>query len=393
MKSKKLKVILGVILLVVITVVIILLAGSKKNATFTTATISEGIIESTVMATGYIQPVEEVEVGTQVSGVIEKIYVDYNYHVKKGQLLAKLETSTLSEKVNQAKASLKASQSELDYARQNFERVKKLYESKASTQVAYEEAVNRFNQAETALTNTKAALNQAEVDLSYAYIYSPIDGVILNRAVNTGQTVASSFSTPTLFTIAKDLTKMQVEANIDEADIGQVRVGQQVSFTVDSYPDDTFAGTVSQIRLQAVVTSNVVTYTVIVDAPNPGEKLFPGMTANITIAVASEKGLVVPVEAINFNVDKELSENLDIKNNSTSEGRDVWVKSGNNIERRSIKTGLGDGIYFIVKSGLSIGDEVVLSVTFDKKQSEKSSKSIMPEPPKGMGPNGPARVH
>lgn len=387
MKSKKLKVILVVISVILIAVVIVKFSGGKKSVTFNTTIIGEGTIETTVMATGYVQPVEVVEVGTQVSGVIEKIYVDYNSHVKKGQLLAQLETNTLLEKVNKAKASLRATQSDLDYATQNYERVKTLYEAKAATQVSYEDAINRRNQAETTFENAKATLKQAEVDLSYAFIYSPIDGVVLDRAVNTGQTVAAAFATPTLFTIAEDLTKMQVEADVDEADIGQVRLGQQVSFTVDSYPDDTFAGTVSQVRLQPVVTSNVVTYIVVVNAPNPEAKLLPGMTADITIIIASERGLLAPVEAINYRMAEEVSTNLGITGVTANGSQGVWIKSGDSIERSQIITGLGDGIFFIVKSGLSEGQEVVLSASIGKEQTVKERKSLLPPPPSGGRPD------
>lgn len=389
MKSKQMKVILGVSSIVLIAVVILAFTGGKKSVKYNTATISKGTIETTVMATGYVQPVEVVEVGTQVSGVIEKIYVDYNSQVKKGQLLAKIETNTLMEKVKQAKASLRASQSELDYASQNYERISTLFETKAATLVSYEEAINKLNQAETALEKAKATLNQAEVDLSYAYIYSPIDGVILDRAVNTGQTVAASFSTPTFFTIAEDLTKMQVEADVDEADIGQVKVGQQVTFTVDSYPDDTFTGTVSQVRLQPVVTSNVVTYTVVVNAPNPEEKLLPGMTANISIIVASESGLLVPVEAINFKLDEEMAALLDMSIIQASGDQSVMIKMGENIQPQRIIVGMGDGINFIAKSGLTEGQQVVLSASLGKEQIAKKSTSIMPSPPAGGRPGGP----
>jgi HlyD family secretion protein len=392
MKRKNLKVILSIVAVTIVAIVVVKFTGGKEKVTFNTATISKGTIELTVMATGDVQPVEVVEVGTQVSGVIEKIFVDYNSHVKKGQLLAKLETNTLMEKVNQAKSSLRASESDLNYASQNHKRVKMLYETNAATKVAYEEAINKLNQAETTFENAKATLKQAEVDLSYAYIYSPIDGVILERAVNTGQTVAAAFTTPTFFTIAEDLTKMQVEADIDEADIGQVRVGQHVSFTVDSYPKDTFSGTVSQLRLQPVVTSNVVTYTVIVKAPNPDKKLFPGMTANIYVTVASEKGLLVPVEAVNFQMDKERLAELNIVDTETKVGNGVWIKTGNKIERRQINTGLGDGIFFLAKSGLSEGEQVILSTTSAKKPTTKEEKSIMPSPPKNGGGNAPTGV-
>jgi HlyD family secretion protein len=389
MKSKKSKVILIAVSVIVIVFAIMIFTGGKNSVSFNTATISEGTVETTVMATGYVQPVEVVEVGTQVSGVIEKIYVDFNSHVKKGHLLAQLETNTLLERVNQAKASQRAAQSDLAYATQNYERGKTLYEANAATRASFEDVTNRRNQAETTFENAKATLKQAEVDLSYAFIYSPIDGVILDRAVNTGQTVAAAFSTPTLFTIAEDLTKMQVEADVDEADIGQVRVGQKVNFTVDSYPDDTFIGTVSQVRLQPVVTSNVVTYTVVVNAPNPDEKLLPGMTANITIIIASEKGLLTPVEAINYRMDDEVATYLDLAADVANGNQAVWVKSGDNIEKREITTGLGDGIFFIVKSGLSDGQEVILSASIGKEQALRNGKSLLPPPPGGRRPGGP----
>jgi HlyD family secretion protein len=386
--------IMGMAVLAAVAIALVKCKGGAGGVTFQTATVAQGTVETTVMATGYVQPVEEVEVGTQVSGVIEEIYVDYNSQVTKGQLLARLETNTLLERLNQAKATLRSGQSDLDYARQNHERVETLYNAKAATQVSYEEAVNRLNQAETVLENAKAALSQAEVNLSYAYIYSPIDGVVLDRAVNIGQTVAASFSTPTLFTIAEDLTKMQVEADVDEADIGQVRVGQQVSFTVDSYPDDTFSGTVNQVRLQPVVTSNVVTYTVIIDAPNPEEKLFPGMTASTTITVASEPGLVVPLEALNFMPGPELAGSVNMAGGPV-EGDGVWVRTDGSITRQAVAIGLGDGVHAIARSGVSAGQEVVLSVSSGGEKADKrEAASIMPRPPGGGpagggGPGGP----
>ncbi len=387
MKSKKAKLITATVLVVIIVTVILIFTGGKKNITFNIATIEEGTIETTIMATGYVQPIEVVEVGTQVSGVIEKIYVDYNSQVKKGELLAELETNTLSEQVKQAQANENAARSELNYATQKYERIKVLYEGNAATQASYEDAINTLNQAKTTYENSQATLKQAQVNLSYAYIYSPIDGVVLDKQVNTGQTVAASFSTPTLFEIAEDLTKMQVEADVDEADIGMVSLGQQVRFTVDAYPDETFLGTVSQLRLQPTVTSNVVTYTVIINAPNLELKLLPGMTANIIIVAASEDGVLVPAEAINFQMDKTVAANSGLEVDHFDKTKGVWIKTGEQISRVPVSTGLGDGIYFIVKSGLSAGQKVILSASIEKKQSNKKSTSIMPTPPKG-GPNG-----
>lgn len=336
---------------------------------FNTAEVADQqTVEVTVMATGTIQPVEVVEVGTQVSGVIEKIYADYNSQVKKGQLLAELDKLTLQEKLNQANASQTRAQSELTYARQNHDRVKLLYESKAATQVAYEEAVNRLVQAETSLEDARATVHQAKVNLSYASVYSPIDGVVLDRSVNVGQTVAASFSTPTLFRIAEDLTKMQVEADVDEADIGMVKVGQQVTFTVDAYNDDVFAGTVSQIRLQPKTTNNVVTYTVIVEAPNDDEKLFPGMTANIYVGVDRESGLSIPVEAVRFATNPETISKYELTPVAEASPAQVIVQKDGIAELRNIETGIDDGVRVIVRSGLSSGEEVALSAYTGKKK-------------------------
>ncbi len=352
---------------------------NRKEAAFNTAPAKEGTVEITVMATGYIQPVEEVEVGTQVSGVIEKIYVDYNSHVVAGQLLAELDKSTLLEKLTQARASQTSAQADLVYARHNYERIKHLHDNKAATDVSMEEAIKLLAQAETAMANAKASTSQAAVNLKYAYIYSPINGVVLERAVNVGQTVASSFSTPTLFTIAGDLTKMQVEVDVDEADIGQVGVGQKATFTVDAYTDDVFEGTVRQVRLQPTVTSNVVTYTVIVEAPNPDEKLFPGMTASISIKVQSETGVTVPLEALNFKMTPEIARHLHIpvgETTSETESRHmVWVKNGGKVELRSIETGINDGMNVLVKSGLREGEEVVLSAALERMSPLKTAKA------------------
>jgi HlyD family secretion protein len=247
--------------------------------------------------------------------------------------------------------------------------VKQLYDAKAATQTAYEDAVNRLAQTQTATANARANLKQARVNIGYAEIYSPIDGVILHRAVEQGQTVAASFNTPTLFTIANDLKRMQVEVAVDEADIGQVRVGQDVRFTVDAYPDAVFNGTVQQIRLQPTVTSNVVTYTVIVEAPNPDEKLFPGMTASITVVIASDKGLVMPVSAFNFNPSADVIKKLNIQSSQNEQDypASVWVKTDSKTVQHELETGLNDGIFVIVTKGLNAGDTIILSASTEKK--------------------------
>lgn len=269
-KTKKRIVIWSIVAAVIIALIIFLMVGKSKMpvVTLETQPARTDSIEITITATGEIQPVYKVQVGTQVSGIVEKLYVDYNSVVKKGDLLAELDRSTLSEQVNQAQAMVSNAESTLQLAKQNYDRIKALYDNKAATQASYEEASNQYTQARNQLTTAKSDLQRAQVNLSYSRIYSPIDGVVLSKSVEQGQTVASSFNTPTIFTIANDLTKMQVEADVDEADIGQVKVGQPVTFTVDAFPDDVFTGTVKQIRLEPTETQNVITYTVIIDAPN-----------------------------------------------------------------------------------------------------------------------------
>lgn len=385
--KKRTLIIIGAIILLIIIGFVFFFRNQKAELVVNTATVKENTISITVTATGYIQPVDQVEVGTQVSGVVEKIFVDYNSQVKKGQLIAELDKSTLSEKVTQANASLLSSKSALTFAQQIYDRTKQLYDVKAATPASFEDATNQLNQAKTSVANAEANLHQARVNLSYAEIYSPIDGVILNRAVEEGQTVAASFSTPTLFTIANDLKNMQVEADVDEADIGQVKNGQKVTFTVDAFPYDTFEGTVMQIRLQPVVTSNVVTYTVIINAPNPEEKLYPGMTANVTIMTQTEEGVAVPNSALNFSPTEEESKRLhfevpvDLKPAIHGEGG-VWIKLPGGYQYKPITTGVSDGVYTLVKSGLNINDTVVTSVSEMKKNevSGSAANPLIPQP-------------
>lgn len=350
--------------------------SSQKEYVIRTHVVSEYTVENTVTATGTIEPVETVEVGTQVSGKVEKIYVDFNDVVKKGQLMAELDKLTLNQSVSRAKASLTSAESQLNYAKLTYERTKQLYEANAATLAAYQEAQNSYTQAQMSKKNAQASYDQALVDLSYAEIYSPIDGVVLDRAVEVGQTVAASFSTPTLFTLANDLTKMQVEAAVDEADIGQVKAGQRVTFTVDAYTSETFSGSVNQIRMQPTTTSNVVKYTVIISAPNPDLKLFPGMTANVTIVTEEQTGLAVPAEAFNFTPEEQKSQGPASKNT-------VWVKKGNDMRPCAVETGMTDGAYRIVEQGLHEGDSVVLSAQYvvKTKQKKTGENPFMPSPP------------
>ncbi len=388
--KKRTLILLMAIAIVVVVVVVLALNSGKKELRYNTAVVQSEVVQTLVTATGYVQPVDKVDIGTQVSGVIEKIYVDFNSLVKKGQLLAELDKSTLTEKLTQANAGLVSAESDLTFAQQNFDRVKMLYENKAATEAAYEQAVNTLAQSKTNLANAKANVHQAKVNLGYAEIYSPISGIVLNRAVEQGQTVAASFNTPTLFTIANDLTKMQVEANVDEADIGQVKLGQKVTFTVDSYSDDTFEGTVAQIRLQPTVTNNVVTYTVIISAPNPDEKLFPGMTASVSIVTCSEEGLTVLTEALNFKPSDEVLKHEKLppmppqqpRGNKAPKG--VWVQHNGKLEYRVVATGMTNGVNVLVTEGLAAGDTVILSVSVEKKAKKggAASNPLMPKPPR-----------
>lgn len=402
MKKKKVKwfVILGIVALIAIICIAKATKSSKKELVIRTHVVSEYTVENTVTATGTIEPVETVDVGTQVSGKVEKIYVDFNDVVKKGQLMAELDKLTLNQNVSRAKASLTSAESQLNYAKLSYERTKQLYESNAATLAAYQEAQNTYTQAQMSKKNAQAAYDQALVDLSYAEIYSPIDGVVLDRAVEVGQTVAASFSTPTLFTLANDLTKMQVEAAVDEADIGQVKIGQRVTFTVDAYTYETFEGTVNQIRMKATTTSNVVKYTVIISAPNPDLKLFPGMTANVTIITEEATGLAVPAEALNFTPDEQVLRNLQ-KPEMPKDGQRppmgeapqmgtepsahnmVWIQKNGNIMPRPVKVGMSDVAYKIIEEGLQAGDSVVLSAQYvaKEKQVKKGENPFMPGPP------------
>ena len=368
---------------VVLAVVLFLVIGVKKKKISDLQIITEKCktdsIEIVVTATGELQPVYKVDVGTQVSGIVQKLYVDFNSVVRKGQLLAELDKSNLNEQLSQAQTNVSNAQSNLTLAQQNFDRTKALYDNKAATLETYESVTNQLTLAKNQLRTAKSDLSRAQTNLSYATIYSPIDGVVLNKAVEEGQTVASSFNTPTLFTIANDLTQMQVEAKVDEADIGEVKAGQPVKFTVDAFPDDVFSGSVKEVRLNPEVTSNVVTYTVIINAPNPEQKLYPGMTANVTITTKSESGLTIPVQAFYVNLNDEHQKQLEkkgftfnfefkSKEERTESLKDitkkiVWIKSGEkSFTQKQITTGTNDRVKAIV-SDMDENQEVITMIS------------------------------
>ena len=362
--------------------------------------VTQGDVTTEVTATGSVQPVDEVEVGTQVSGLVSKIYVDYNSQVKKGQLLAELDKTNLQENVINATANYNSALNELNYYQQNYDRQKKMYDAQVISKSDYEQATYQLTNAKAMVTQRLTTLNQAKTNLGYANIYSPIDGIILSKEVEEGQTVAASISAPTLFKIAKNIKRMQVEVNVDEADIGQVKVGQRVSFTVDAYPQEEFVGRVTQVRLSPTTSSNVVTYKVIVEAENPDEKLKPGLTATIAIYTNELKDVtIVPAKAINFTPDTDVLMQYYTQKDITAEapkvqhGRGknkyVWVVNADgSLAQKTVTIGSNDGINVQVVSGLTVGEKVATSlqgsapqiVGGDKKSGESSSP-FMPKRP------------
>jgi HlyD family secretion protein len=358
----------------------------------------KGDVVTTVTATGTIEPITQVEVGTQVSGVVEKIYVDYNSVVKQGQLIAELDKTNLNAAVVQAQASYNSAINEQKYLQTVFSRQKTLFENKVISKSDYDEALYNLNNAKSTVVQRGSDLQKAKTNLSYANIYSPIDGVILSKAVDEGQTVAASYSTPTLFTIAKDLKEMQVEADVDEADIGQVKQGQRVSFTVDAYQGEEFSGTITQVRLNPTTTSNVVTYTVVIKAENPELKLKPGLTATISIFTLELKDiLTIEAKAINFQPDFQILNAYQMAHNfktilptksdtNNKKSAVVWVLDDMGISQKEIETGTSDGINVQVVSGLIEGEELVYNLkalTKTEVQSEETSNDspFIPKPP------------
>jgi HlyD family secretion protein len=356
---------------------------SKGEISFETTFVSKGSISNTVTASGTIQAVKTVAVGTQVSGVIKKIYVDFNSIVKKGQILAQIDETPLRANLDQSRATVVSATADLLFKKTNYERFKTLFEKQLIAKTDYDLVVLNYDQSKANLSNANSSYEKNKINLDYATITSPIDGVVLNRSVDEGQTVAASFNTPTLFSIANDLTQMRVEANVDEADIGQVKVDQRVEFNVDAYQDIKFTGIVTQIRLQPLVTSNVVTYTVIIEAPNPDKKLMPGMTANASIFVDEGKDLlVVDSKALRFipdskliadymkkfpqaaesGIDQELNRKVKGTTYDINKPVTLWLKKENEIKPVKVYTGHSDGIKTEIKSGVSEGDEIIFAM-------------------------------
>lgn len=350
---------------VVLAAIVYALTGGKKEAPvmdYETARVEKATIGNSVTATGTIEPVTKVEVGTQVSGIIDKIYVDYNSVVHKGQIIAELDKTNLMSELNSAKSNLAGAKSDLDYQRANYKRIKALYDKELVSGNEYDTALLSLRQVESTYAQRKEAVSKAQTNLGYAIITSPIDGIIISKAVEEGQTVAASYSTPTLFTIAQDLTDMRVIADVDEADIGEVEVGQRVSFTVDAYPGETFEGKVTQVRLEATTESNVVTYEVVISASNKDLKLKPGLTANVTIFTLERNNIVsVPTKALRFTPTKEML-NPGEKIEDCQGAHKVWVREGKTLKAYAVKTGITNGTRTQIVSGIKEGAEVIVEM-------------------------------
>jgi HlyD family secretion protein len=414
MKNKKFIIGITAALIVIVAIVTFKACKSEKQeVAIETVKVKKGDVSNVITATGTVKAIKTVSVGTQVSGVIDKLYVDYNSHVRAGELLAEIDKRTLTTSLENAQASLDNAKAEMTLQTANYNRIKALSDKSLVSQNDYDQALYNYTKAQASLKTAQLEYNRAKINLGYASIYSPIDGVILERAVDEGQTVAASFSTPTLFSIAKDLTQMQVEASIDETDIGKVKQGQRVSFTVDAFPEMNFEGEVIQIRLNPTTVSNVVTYMVIVKAPNPDLKLMPGMTASITVYVNEARNvLLVSSKALHFTPDantmavymkniqgetppadapgdltvppQNISGAMPASVSSDSIPT-VWVKQGTLIHPVKVKVGIDDDLNAQINGGLREGDEVVVSMTTTAKASAsgsgQSGSPFMPKPP------------
>jgi HlyD family secretion protein len=393
---KKILIIAG-ILVAVLLIWFIFFHKKEAPVTVVAEKPTNGYIAQSVTATGKIEPVDTVTVGTQVSGIISKLYVDFNSKVKKGMLLAQLDKTLLQAALDQAKGNLQNAQSQLVFAKNNFTRQNLLFKTDAISKADYDTALNTLDGAKANVVSGQAQVRSAAKNLAYSDIFSPIDGVVLNRNIAVGQTVASSFSTPTLFIIAKDITKMEVEANVDEADIGDIKAGNRAAFTVDAFINDQFSGTVEDVRLHPTVSANVVTYTTIINAPNNDMKLKPGMTANIVIYTKEIKNaMLIPAKALTFTPDSSLMKNYQIegkvshksmhkgasaagsptanqvshsaKSRSDSSGvtkqkASVWVLDGTKLVQKRIIIGLNDNTHVEVLAGLATTDMVATGIT------------------------------
>ena len=383
------KIWIAVVVIVIVAVAAWAMSGGKKeeDINFKEEKVALKTLQNSVTATGTIEAVTSVTVGTQVSGIVNKLYVDYNSQVKKGQVIAELDKTNLLSELNTAKANLASAQSSLNYQAANMERYKTLYKKGLVSADEYENALLTYRQAKEQVASSKENVQRAQTNLGYATITSPIDGTVISKSVEEGQTVAASFNTPELFTIAKDLTNMQVVANVDEADIGNVKEGDRVTFTVDAYPDDTFEGTVKQVRLEATTTNNVVTYEVVISAPNADLKLKPGLTANVTIYTQERSGiLAVANKALRFTPTKE-TVGKDMKIVDCKGKNKVWTLNGKTLTAHPVTIGQTDGINTEITKGLKQGDKIVTEIVVnvpEEEETQEQSQGLI----SGPGPRG-----
>lgn len=336
--------------------------SSAARVNFVKGKVTRGDVSSFITATGNIEPVTEVEVGTQVSGIIDKIYVDYNSEVKKGQLIAEMDKITLMSDLQSSQANFNGSKASFEFQEKTYNRNKALHEKQLISDTDFEQSEYNYLNAKAQYEQSRANLAKSQRNLSYATIYSPIDGVVINKAVEEGQTVAAGFNTPTLFNIAADLTQMRVIADVDEADIGGITEGLRASFTVDAYPDEVFEGTVAQVRLgeksSSTTTSSVVTYEVVITAPNPDLKLKPRLTANVTIYKQEKKNvIVVPSRALRFTPNPSNAKGYVV--NNIDAPQKVWTLQGNVFTAHAVTTGLS-GNQMTEVNGIDEGIEVVV---------------------------------
>lgn len=389
-KLKISKVWIAMTVVVIIAVAAWALSGEKEKEeiNFKQEKVSLQTLQNSVTATGTIEAVTSVTVGTQVSGIVNKLYVDYNSQVKKGQVIAELDKTNLLSELNTAKANMASAQSQLNYQSANMKRYQTLYQKGLVSADDYENALLTYRQAKEQVATAKEQVQRAQTNLGYATITSPIDGTVISKSVEEGQTVAASFNTPELFTIAKDLTNMQVVADVDEADIGAVKEGDRVTFTVDAYPDDTFEGTVKQVRLQATTTNNVVTYEVVISAQNADLKLKPGLTANVTIYTQKRTGvLAVANKALRFTPTKE-TVGKDMKIVDCKGKNKVWTLDGKTLTAHPVSIGQTDGMHTEITKGLKAGQQIVTEIVVntpdDDSEDQQQSQGLIGGPrPRG----------
>ena len=378
MKTKHFsKVWIAMIVVVILAVVAWLLSGGKQKEeiNFKQEKVATHTLQNSITATGTIEAVTSVTVGTQVSGIVNKLYVDYNSVVKKGQVIAELDKTNLISELNTAKANLASAESSLSYQSANMKRYQTLYKKGLVSADDYENALLTYRQSKEQVATAKENVQKAQTNLGYATITSPIDGTVISKSVEEGQTVAASFNTPELFTIAKDLTNMQVVADVDEADIGEVTVGNRVTFTVDAYPDDTFEGVVKQVRLEATTTNNVVTYEVVISAPNADLKLKPGLTANVTIFTKEQPNVLsVPNKALRFTPTKE-TVGKDMKIVDCKGKNKVWTLSDKTLTAHPVNIGQSDATHTQIISGVKAGQSIVTEIVVNVPETDDDQQS------------------